>query len=238
MKATFWISHAACVVVGAVVGFALQPDNRPSGSEPAVLLEQPESARQAGAAPGSTPTAGFQPSLAGPPLRAWRSRARPAASSGPDSRNPDWEAPYQRGASEYAASFQAGVFSGEPLPQYIAAYFASNLKGYPLVEGHARHLQEPADGWSNEMEVRLRSYLESQPEIARVHISISCRTSGCELQIITPADESTGPPAWYVMFSRLTRESWFTSQFAVGGGLNGARGAAVGYRLENLPRRK
>jgi hypothetical protein len=89
------------------------------------------------------------------------------------------------------------------------------------------------------MEGRLIAYLASQPEIATTRVSVSCRTSQCQLQFTEKPAQSAGKPVagnTLAIYSRLINEPWFKEQFASGIGSGSPTGADIDYMRKTIPR--
>jgi hypothetical protein len=106
--------------------------------------------------------------------------------------------------TDYAASFAPGVY-GEELLQGIATMAI-------------KPSEDAVDGWSAEMEYRLRLFFGSQPEVlSSSRVGITCRALQCNLQIAairSSAQESEQDPDPKKMIDRLKKEDWYGQNFA------------------------
>jgi uncharacterized protein (DUF2461 family) len=92
--------------------------------------------------------------------------------------------------------------------------FLENEK-HPAIQATAQRMRdmehEPEDGWSQDTETRLRRFVASQPDAARVESVIACRVRGCVVQLsdlkFTPGGP---PPVAQKIFYDLIRQSWFS----------------------------
>lgn len=131
----------------------------------------------------------------------------------------------------------ASAPESKPVPTlaHVQRFFESQK--HPAIQATAQRMRdmehEPEDGWSQDTEARLRSFVASQPDAARVESVIACRVRGCMVQLsdmkLTAGDP---PPVAQTIFYNLTRQSWFSlllehdsSQFLVIEG----RPAIVGF---------
>jgi hypothetical protein len=154
-------------------------------------------------------------------------------------------------AEQYALTFPPGVWGGDPLPQFVLDAFERRPSG-DILAAHEKHRAAPPDGWSYDMEFRLRNFFGAQPAISNFRTSIDCRTSGCELQLtdlrIPPEvlEELQSQSGTFALdqfssdiaFGRLLREAWYNENFSRTHALGPPSPPGVlRYRLYMLERR-
>lgn len=165
----------------------------------------------------------------------------PTTSDGVDA----WYQEFQRSAAQYAQSFQPGVWGAEPIPEFAVQALKREGLGTDVMSRHDQHVADPKDGWSAEMETRLRNFFEAQEEILKSRIAVDCRSTGCELQMtdgpLSPEERRARAGSGSLsttMLGRLSEEDWFAQNLAPPGGRSTPRGAQVAFYLMFLPRRE
>lgn len=156
-----------------------------------------------------------------------------------------WCQEFQRSSAEYAQSFQPGVWGMEPIPEFAARVFQRDGPGSDVISRHEQHVADPKDGWSAEMETRLRNFFEAQEEISKSRVAVDCRSTGCELQMtdgpLSPEERRARAGLGSLstsMLGRLREEDWFAQNLSNPGGRSTPRGDAVSFYLMFLPRRE
>lgn len=108
--------------------------------------------------------------------------APPVETTDPEAANV-WHSEFQRSSAQYAQTFQPGVWGMEPIPEFAVGAFQREGRGSDVISSHQQHIADIRDGWSAEMEGRLRNFFEGQEEISKARVAIDCRSTGCELQM-------------------------------------------------------
>lgn len=214
MKLSLWVSHGLCVAIGigatllvlrsgdsgSAHSSATFPFLQAQPTEPPNTMARPYTERQSTPAPLAT--------LA-------RSSAPPSAA----------EADLINGAATYAASFQSGVFGSEPMPDFATNHiFASESDRATEREQEMEFAQETMDGWAADMERRLQLFFQDQPELSQVRVSVTCKTSQCQVQIVERAGEGRLSGT---LGTRLYNEPWYKENFHPVG-IRGATPSGVG----------
>jgi hypothetical protein len=156
-----------------------------------------------------------------------------------------WYQEFQRSSDQYAQSFQPGVWGMEPIPEFAVRVFQREEPGTDVISRHNQHVADHKDGWSAEMETRLRIFFEAQEEILKARVAVDCRSTGCELQMtdgpLSPEERRARAGLRSLsttMLGRLSEEDWFAQNFSPSGGRSTPRGGTVAFYLMFLPRRE
>lgn len=205
----------------------------PSGSDPSILRRnvQPSEPAPPVAEPvASTPSTNVQP-------------PHPTEPTTPDAAS-TWLQEFQSSAAQYAQTFQPGVWGVEPIPEFAALALQREGPGPDVISRHKQHAADPKDGWSAEMETRLRIFFEAQEEILKSRVAVDCRSTGCELQMtdgpLSPEERRARAGLGSLsttMLQRLAEEDWFAQNLSPPGGRSTPRSGAVSFYLMFLPRR-
>jgi hypothetical protein len=152
---------------------------------------------------------------------------------------------FQRSSAQYAQSFQPGVWGMEPIPEFAAQAFQREGPGSDVISRHNQHIADPKDGWSAEMETRLRVFFEAQEEILKSRVAVDCRSTGCELQMtdgpLSPEEHRARAGLGSLsttMLQRLATEDWFAQNLSPPGGRSTPLSGTVSFFLMFLPRRE
>ena len=143
-------------------------------------------------------------------------------------------------AADYVASFHPGVYIDDPVPLFVKTiHEVLNTEDKTLGE-YADHLQSSSDEWSSEMEARLRSFFESQPETNTARVGVSCRSTQCKILVVTlyrDGDTQGRRPLTADFSVRIMREPWYRENFVRPGGGGGGASNGVSYQVMTLERR-
>ena len=209
MKLSPLVSHGLCVAfgIGATV-FFLRPgdeETRISSSEiPALQPASPEALQDQLADPSRAEHApdltAVKESVSSAPV-ATQVRRQPSAA----------EARLIDGAAMYAASFRPGIVGAESMPEFASDYvLASEGDRAAEREQALEFANQPIDGWSGDMEQRIQHFLQGQPELLQVRVSVNCRSSQCLVQLIELSGERR---LSNTLAARLSTEPWYRENF-------------------------
>lgn len=139
-------------------------------------------------------------------------------------------------AAIYAASFQAGVFREEPMPEFAENYIYSGSDGAQWKELDRVYFEGLVDGWAADMERRLQTFFQEQPEMSKARVSVSCRETQCQVQVVEVAGEERLSGT---LGTRLYHEPWYRENFHAvnSGGVTPSVGNVLYAKLV-LPRRQ
>jgi hypothetical protein len=139
----------------------------------------------------------------------------PAAERSASAPSPDVSVATPAAAPEHSPAGPESAASGEPKPVPTLAHVERFLKNpqHPVTQALAKRMHdlesEPEDGWSQDTEARLRSFVASQPEAGQIETAITCRASQCVVQISDLQKPLSTPPPSQKIFYRLLQQSWF-----------------------------
>lgn len=229
MRRAIWMI-AVCVGIGASFWLGVHSGSQSSG-KPEV-----QSAVTAGATEPTTVTQSFSPAIPRPSTPEVEQNLGSTAHPG-NQRLADFNVEVAR----YAQDFHPGLTTDAALPLF-ATLFVDTDGTSKFTAMDDNHQQLPIDGWSTNMEYRLRNFLEVQPEMLKARASVSCRSSQCVLQFmeLPPPPEEGPAQAWRsarAMLQRLRKESWFQEELNAGPQMTTTGGAAVQYMVQTLLRR-
>jgi hypothetical protein len=146
-------------------------------------------------------------------------------------------------AARYAETLQTGVFGEEPMPQFAQQYlYPSDAERQKALASHEQLVSSPTDQWSAAMEAQLRSFFSQNSRVYFVHISILCRSTQCQLQLVEKTvrvqpDLTPGPHSIFLL-TNMAREQWFVDNFIEWTVHNATPvSAEVAYQTIVLPRR-
>lgn len=245
MRTSILIALAVGIAAGAVAVLMVQDSRGTAGGDPPVVADpygsdssilqrnvQPSQPSHPLVEPtASTPLTKEQP----PPS------TEPATSDGAST----WYQEFQTSSAQYAQSFQPGVWGMEPIPEFAAQTFQREGPGPDVISRHKQHVADQKDGWSAEMETRLRVFFEAQEEVLKSRVVVDCRSTGCELQMtdgpLSPEERRARAGLGSLstaMLQRLASEDWFAQNLLPPGGRSTPRGGTVSFSLMFLPRRE
>jgi hypothetical protein len=146
-------------------------------------------------------------------------------------------------ASQYAETLQTGVFGEEPMPQFAQQYlYPSDAERQKALASREQLVSSPTDQWSAAMEANLRSFFSQNSRVYFVHISILCRPTQCQLQVVEKTvraqpDLMPGPHSIFLL-TNMAKEQWFRDNFIEWTVQNATPvSAEVAYQTIVLPRR-
>jgi hypothetical protein len=241
MKPTALVTHLMCVFIGAAAAYFYVSTTHapPRTGNPILQVLQTPPASGLSPPPKSTATDSLQTH---PNQAVDIALSQVSETSQPRSallqtllESNEWQEEIARQRDTYEPTFMPGVYGQEPLPEFAKTGLERTARE------HDEHVTQAADGWSAEMESRLRAFFAFQPEVSTsARVSITCRTSQCMLQLASRRDAQSSGQDPAQLIPRLRQEDWYDQNFSEPSTRDivpGSSRANIAYELWTLHRR-